>query len=99
MMNRPPQVLLNTMARLQAAEILGNNNTNATVKAPFSRPADEQDRLFNPAYDHPQYEDTCFNYDEEQLVYRNPRNSDEPRIHYGLIASPREPGDEAWKDA
>jgi hypothetical protein len=44
-------------------EILGNNqgivevisdvlNTNVGMKAPFLRPADEQDKLFNPACDH-----------------------------------------------
>ena len=96
MMNQPPQVLLNAIARLHADEILGNNQSivkvisdvlSVEMKAPFSRPADEQDRLFNSAYDHPQHEDTCINCDKEQLIHRDPRTSDEPRIHYGLIAS------------
>ncbi|KAN0076607.1 hypothetical protein V8E54_006749 [Elaphomyces granulatus] len=100
MMNQPPQVLLNTIARLHADEILGNNrsivevisnvlNTNVQTKSRslFSRPADEHDRLFNPAYDHPQSDDTCINCDKRQLIHRHPRTSNEPRIHYGLIAS------------
>ena len=62
-------------------------NTNVDMKALFSRPADEQDTLFNSAYDHPQHEDTCINCDKRQLIHRDPRTSDEPRIHYGLIAS------------
>ncbi|KAN0087037.1 hypothetical protein V8E54_000725 [Elaphomyces granulatus] len=100
MMNQPPQVLLNAIARLHADEILGNNqsivevisnvlNTNVQTKSRslFSRPADEHDMLFNPAYDHPPSEDTCINCDERELIYRHPRTSDEPQIHYGLIAS------------
>ncbi|KAN0087289.1 hypothetical protein V8E54_000977 [Elaphomyces granulatus] len=98
MMNQPPQVLLNVIARLHADEMLGNSqsivdvisnilNTNVQTKSLFSRPADEYDRLFNPAYDHPQSEDTCVNCDERQLIHRQPRTSDEPQIHYGLIAS------------
>src|SRR5467141_905498 len=95
MMNQPPQVLLNVIARLHADEILGNNqsivemisNVQTKSKSPFSRPADEHDRLFNPAYDHPQGEDTCINCDKRELICRHPRISDEPQIHYGLIAS------------
>ncbi|KAN0087056.1 hypothetical protein V8E54_000744 [Elaphomyces granulatus] len=100
MMNQPPQVLLNAISRLHAVEILGNNqsimevisivlNTNVQTKSRslFSRPADEHDRLFNPAYDHPPSEDTCINCDKRELIYRHPRTSDEPQIHYGLIAS------------
>ncbi|KAN0083379.1 hypothetical protein V8E54_002467 [Elaphomyces granulatus] len=95
MMNQPPKVLLNAIARLHADEILGNNqsiveaisNVRTESISPFSRPADEHDRLFNPAYDHPQGEDTCINCDRRQLICRHPRTSDEPQIHYGLIAS------------
>src|ERR1700722_2422985 len=65
MMNLTPQVLLNAIARLHADDIMGQNqsiahmisnvlDTNVGMKAPCSRPADEQDLLFNSAYDHPQ---------------------------------------------
>ena len=57
------------------------------MKALFLRPADEQDKLFNPAYDHPLCGDTCINCDERQLIPRDPRTSTEPRIHCGLIVS------------
>src|SRR5467141_605100 len=98
MMNQPPQVLLNAIARLHADDIMGQNQSiadmisnvldaNVEMKAPFSRPADEQDTLFNSAYDHPQGEDTCINCDKRHLIHRDPQTSDEPRIHYGLIAS------------
>jgi nucleoside phosphorylase len=97
-MNQPPQVLLNAIARLHADEMVGNSlgilevisdrlNTNVGMKALFSRPADEQDRLFNSAYDHPEREDTCIKCDKKQLVDRELRPLDEPQIHYGLIAS------------
>ncbi|KAN0070708.1 hypothetical protein V8E54_010873 [Elaphomyces granulatus] len=98
MMNQPPQVLLNAISRLHSDEMLGINqgilevisdrlNTNMDMKRLFSRPADGRDTLFNSAYDHPQHEDTCINCDKRQLIHRDPRTSDEPRIHYGLIAS------------
>ncbi|KAN0087042.1 hypothetical protein V8E54_000730 [Elaphomyces granulatus] len=100
MMNQPPQVLLNAVARLHADEILGNNqsivevisnalNTNVQAKSRslFSRPADDHDRLFNSAYNHPPSDDTCINCDQRELIHRHPRTSDEPQIHYGLIAS------------
>ncbi|KAN0070712.1 hypothetical protein V8E54_010877 [Elaphomyces granulatus] len=99
MMNQPPQVLLNAIARLHADDIMGGQSqsiahmisdvldANVEMKAPCSRPANEQDTLFNSAYNHPQHEDTCINCDKRQLIHRDPRTSDEPRIHYGLIAS------------
>ncbi|KAN0082005.1 hypothetical protein V8E54_003303 [Elaphomyces granulatus] len=95
MMNQPPQVLLNAIARLHADEMLDNNQgilevisdrLNANMDL-FARPADKRDILFNSAYDHPQHEDTCISCDKRQLIHRDPRTSDEPRIHYGLIAS------------
>jgi nucleoside phosphorylase len=104
MMNQPPQVLLNAITRLNADEILGTGhivevisdvlNTNAEMQSPFSRPANEQDRLFNPAYDHPQGEDTCIKCDRRQQIHRDLRASDEPKTHYGLIAS----GNQVMKD-
>ena len=98
MMNQPPQVLLNAITQLHADEMLGNSqgivgmisdvlNRNVETKSLFSTPSDEQDTLFNPAYDHPQDEDTCIKCDKGQLIHRDPRTSDKPRIHYGLIAS------------
>ncbi|KAN0066856.1 hypothetical protein V8E54_015028 [Elaphomyces granulatus] len=98
MMNQPPQVLLNAIARLHADDMVGHNrsiahvisdvlDTNVEMKVPFSKPADEQDTLFNAAYDHPRREDTCINCDKRRLIHRDPRTSGQPRIHYGLIAS------------
>ena len=60
---------------------------NVNMMALFSRPADEQDRLFHPAYDHPHGEDSCINCDKRRLIHRELRTSDGPQIHYGLVAS------------
>ncbi|KAN0072119.1 Nucleoside phosphorylase domain containing protein [Elaphomyces granulatus] len=98
MMNQPPPVLLNAIARLHTDDIMGHNQSivdvisdlldmNVEMKASFLRPVDEQDTLFNSEYEHPQREDICINCDKTQLIHRDPRTSDEPRIHYGLIAS------------
>ena len=92
-MNQPPQVLLSAITQLHADEILGNNkgvagvilDANVEMKSAFSRPADEQDWLFDPAYDHPEGEDTCIKCDRRYPIHREP-TSDEPQIHYGLIA-------------
>jgi hypothetical protein len=108
-MNKPPQVLLNAIARLHADEILGNNrgivevisevlNTDVEMKAPFSRPADEQDKLFIPAYDRPRNEDSCLNCDKRRLVHRHLRTSREPQVHYGLIASGNQVMKHQWED-
>ena len=40
-----------------------------------------------PSTSHPQREDTCINCDKRQLIHRASRTSDEPLLHYGLIAS------------
>ena len=80
MMNQPPQVLLHMIAQFQADKMLGSNrsiveiisnvlDTNVDMKARFSRPADDQDWLFNPAYDHPHDEDSCINCDKGQLIH------------------------------
>jgi nucleoside phosphorylase/tetratricopeptide (TPR) repeat protein len=105
MMNQPPQVLLNAIARLQADKLLGNNqsiiemvsdalNGRLDMKHHCSRPVQEQDHLYDAAYQHHQNEDTCIRCDKEQLVYRKIRNLDEPQVHYGLIAS----GNQVIKD-
>ncbi|KAK4153199.1 hypothetical protein C8A00DRAFT_15564 [Chaetomidium leptoderma] len=45
------------------------------------------DRLFQASYEHPLGAPTCIDCDQEKLQPRGARLSDEPRIHYGVIAS------------
>ena len=107
MMNQPPQVLLTAITQLHTNEMLGNGKdiveiisdalNRVEMKSSFSRPCDEQDRLFNPEYDHPQDEDTCIKCDKGQLIHRDPRTSGKPRIHLRTHCV-RESSGEAWKD-
>jgi hypothetical protein len=87
MMNQPPQVLLNAIARLHADDILGQSQSiadmisdildaNVEMKTPCSRPADEQDTLFNSAHAHPQRDDTCIKCDKIKLIHGYPRTSE-----------------------
>ncbi|KAN0077667.1 hypothetical protein V8E54_005971 [Elaphomyces granulatus] len=99
MLNQPPQVLLTSIAQLQADQMSGKNHSIATIlserqgqihdsKAIFACPGQEQDQLFCSTYDHMESEDsTCVKCDKQQLVHREQRASKEPEIHYGLIAS------------
>lgn len=48
----------------------------------------EEDKLYQPNYDHADTtKATCRNCDANQLIDREPRDSEDPVIHYGLIAS------------
>jgi nucleoside phosphorylase len=106
-LNQPPHVLLTAISLVQSrstseneayisrilAEILDKNPDN---KDRFSSPAGpDQDHLFDAAYDHIASENTCAKCDLSQTVTRAPRKSNEPQVHYGLIAS----GNQVMKDA
>jgi hypothetical protein len=104
-LNQPPQVLLTSIAQLQADNLAERKHFIATIlsekqepmhgtMAIFTYPGQEQDQLFRSTYDHEGSEDTCTRCDKEQLVYRDQRTSEEPEIHYGLIAS----GNQVMKD-
>lgn len=45
------------------------------------------DRLFEASYEHQSDKPTCDSCDEERLVPRRVRVVDEPKVHYGVIAS------------
>jgi nucleoside phosphorylase len=103
-LNKPPQILLDTISKLTAndergtmriSEILSHASTKyPKMKSYFTSPGPEQDRLFSATYDHIEYKKTCGMCDTSQLVNREPRLSDEPEIHYGIIAS----ADQVMKD-
>ena len=104
-LNQPPQVLLTSIAQLQADHMGGKKHSVAKVLSEtqeqihdtndiFTCPGQEQDQLFHSTYDHIESEDTCVKCDREQLVHREQRASKEPKIHYGLIAS----GNQVMKD-
>jgi nucleoside phosphorylase len=105
-LNQPPQVLLTSIAQLEANQMSGKNHSIAKIlsesqeqihdaKAIFACPGQEQDQLFHSTYGHMESEDSCVECDKQQLVHREQRASKEPEIHYGLIAS----GNQVVKDS
>jgi nucleoside phosphorylase len=104
-LNQPPQILLTAISQLQSADMTKRGHgisdilsdifeKSLNMTSEFFRPPPERDRLFNTSYDHPESEDTCIKCDRSHLVNREPRTSNEPRVHYGLIAS----GNQVMKD-
>ena len=107
-LNKPPPVLLHAIASLQAQhemwpskipellEVMWNkNNRHMTKKkANYTYPGVLKDRLFKPEYNHIDGP-TCANCDPEWEVEREERDSTDPEIHYGIIAS----GNTLIKDA
>src|SRR6267378_1669818 len=77
-LNQPPQVLLTSIAQLDADQMSGKNHSIVKIlsetqgqihdaKAIFSYPGQEQDQLFHATYDHIESEDTCVNCGKQQL--------------------------------
>ncbi|GIJ90496.1 hypothetical protein Asppvi_009451 [Aspergillus pseudoviridinutans] len=97
MLNRPPEILLTPMSKLQAElhchenpianPLLERSEANGGIGFGFPYPGHSHDLLFESTYAHVGSDDTCQNCDALHLVPRKARASDEPKIHYGLIAS------------
>jgi nucleoside phosphorylase len=101
MLNKPPQVLLTAVARLQADHMVEASRisdllsemvaTYPLMRAKFMDRGPEQDRLFESTYDHKESQNnTCDDCDTSRLVTRPARVGHSPVIHYGLIASANE---------
>ncbi|KAI9371409.1 purine and uridine phosphorylase [Aspergillus egyptiacus] len=96
-LNKPPYAALTAMSRLQAQHQLRESDIpNLLAEAAkkhkgsmiqFEYPGEDQDRLFDSAYDHPVSEDTCDHCDTRRFIVRKRRTTTTPHIHYGLIAS------------
>ncbi|KAF7503410.1 hypothetical protein GJ744_003893 [Endocarpon pusillum] len=97
MLNRPPDVLLNAVSGLQAKHIregdrLSEHLTDMMDRYPrvidnYSHPGTEHDSLYDAEYDHITGHVECGECDAGKLVNRAPRRSEDPEIHYGLIAT------------
>jgi nucleoside phosphorylase len=97
MLNKPPQILLTAIARLQADQMMEPSRipeflsdmiaTYPRMRAEFTYRGQEQDRLFDAASDHNGLENTCDTCEVNRLVTRPARDRHDPVIHYGLIAS------------
>ncbi|KAK4220523.1 hypothetical protein QBC38DRAFT_540511 [Podospora fimiseda] len=106
-LNSPPRVLLHALGNLQAEHELGECMMNeflrkmlqdkphmATADPGYIHQGFEHDQLFEASYDHAGGRD-CRGCDANQKVQRDARNSTDPKIHYGIIAS----GNTLVKDA
>jgi len=97
-LNRPPNVLMTALTKLKAQHILGVmkftdhmaelHKKFPRTRANFKHLGINRDNLFEAEYSHinPTVEN-CEACDHSCLVQRNDRHMDEPRVHYGTIAS------------
>jgi nucleoside phosphorylase len=102
-LNKPPQYLLTAVSQIRSdymvRESLVKKGISETlhkrqnIHKQFSRP--DQDWLFKRDYEHESKLADCSLCDRSQLVDRTPRETDEPLVHYGLIAS----GNQVLKNA
>lgn len=96
-LNRPPDVLLNAVANLQAQHLLRGPQiqsilSQTAVQYPRRAEAcqgfcEDCDQLFDWSYDHQGTDPDCFDCNRDRLVARSHRRTAGPFIHYGLIAS------------
>lgn len=97
----PPQVLLHALGALQAENEISQSRVPGLLQAmyaanpqmtkkpkdgPFVHQGAGSDRLFRPGYQHVGGK-TCADCDAGQEVERDGRESTDPEIHYGVIAS------------
>ncbi|KAL2817834.1 nucleoside phosphorylase domain-containing protein [Aspergillus granulosus] len=102
-LNKPPLCLLTAVSQIRSRYIVRDAPIEGIIsdtlrkhqrmRQDFSRP--DVDWLFSPAYDHQDSKPDCSTCDHDQRVDRMPRETKEPHIHYGLIAS----GNQVMKDA
>ncbi|KAH7160534.1 hypothetical protein B0J13DRAFT_581448 [Dactylonectria estremocensis] len=98
-LNKPPRVLLHALASLRAKyerrptqipdllqRMYTTNPLMTRPKTNFTYQGFENDHLFPSTYDHIGG-NTCDKCDHSQEVERDPRDSTDPEIHYGVIAS------------
>jgi nucleoside phosphorylase len=96
-LNRPPPVLLTALANLQSNHATESNeitkyltdmrNRYPGMGTQFAYPGVQHDLLYEAKYNHVSGQETCSQCDASRLVHREPRPSEAPVIHYGLIAS------------
>lgn len=101
-LNKPPPILLKTIAQMESDYMLGKISLcnimasslhKEEVQTQFLRPS--KDQLFQSAYNHVGNKPDCSACDMSELVDRPERTTEEPQVHYGLIAS----GNQVMKDA
>lgn len=96
-LSKPPQVLLTAISHIRSNHMLGISKisqiiTEVTTKRPvaaptFSYPGQYQDQLFESTYEHEAPNANCSGCNRRKSVPRSTRQSKDPQVHYGLIAS------------
>ncbi|KAL4882682.1 nucleoside phosphorylase domain-containing protein [Aspergillus karnatakaensis] len=94
-LNKPPNVVLTAVSELQSNHLMGTSQIiqfleDMLLRFPrmtqFTYPKRE-DLLFESSYEHHVTSRTCRDCDRERVIARDQRNTTDPYIHYGLIAS------------
>ncbi|KAH7120710.1 hypothetical protein EDB81DRAFT_814579 [Dactylonectria macrodidyma] len=109
-LNMPPPVLLQALAKLQAEHEIADSRVTELLQAMwtanprmaktrnkvpgFTHQGSQNDRLFNSSYTHVEG-DSCDQCDPDWVIEREERDTTNPEIHYGIIAS----GNTLVKDA
>lgn len=95
--NKPLNLLLIATGRVETNAILGKSGIPRHISAivrkdsSFARPDSTQDILFQPDYGHVKdEEDDCDHCDLSKVVVRQLRDTQNPKVHYGLIASSKQ---------
>jgi nucleoside phosphorylase len=96
-LNKPPTALLTAVAKLEAEHLMRSSKVTGflsemvasypEMKAKFTYPGLENDRLFRADYKHEEGENTCKNCSKSMELNRGIRPRTSPQIHYGIIAS------------
>lgn len=95
-LNKPPKVLLTALTNLKSMHKMDGHDLTKYISEiaekhyvqdpQFTHPG-IQDSLYQAKYDHPPGLADCSKCDAGKLVIRKPRASQDPLVHYGLIAS------------
>lgn len=95
--DQPAPFLLTAMGKAETAAIFGESKIRQYIseiarKEPeiFTHPGSDQDVLFEPNYDHTiigTEENGCIHCNPDMIRPRQPRETQDPTVHYGLIAS------------
>ncbi|RYP49442.1 hypothetical protein DL768_004852 [Monosporascus sp. mg162] len=100
---RPPSAGMTAVTKLRSNHELKPSRIPSILSEMFQRnprmsqyvrPSSLPDRLFDSGYDHIESMSTCDHCDESKLLERSPRDNNNPKIHYGVIAS----GNQVMKD-
>lgn len=96
-LNQPSAVLLTAAGKAETNSILGESQipfyiSEIVQKDPltFAHPGPEQDVLFDRDYDHTTIEPAengCNHCSPDRICHRPPRETQNPKVHYGLVAS------------